>query len=272
MIAGARGSSFTPAASPTAPSAVIPSIDESHGPTDDVADTTEPIVTTGPQTADVLIVDDHGLLAQSLAYALRAGGLQVGRCAELTTEAIVEAVESTRPDVVLLDLDLGGEVGSSVSIVPTLTDTGTRVVMMTGVTDRARLAACVEAGAVGIIPKSDPFERLVDGVQKVVEAGTLLTEHERQELLAELRRHREADRERLRDFEQLTPREAQVLAALMDGLSAEQIASRQFVSLATVRSQIRSLRLKLDVGSQLSAVALARKAGWRLEATERLVD
>jgi two-component system, NarL family, nitrate/nitrite response regulator NarL len=216
-------------------------------------------------TADVLIVDDHGLLAQSLTFALRAEGLQVDRCRELTGPAIVGAVESAQPDVVLLDLDLGGEVGASTELIPTLREAGSSVVMLTGVTDRTRLAACVEAGAVGVIPKSDPFERLVAGVTRAVEVGTLLTRHERDELLAELRRSRETERARRQPFEELTRREAEVLAALMEGQSAERIARDAFVSLATVRSQIKSLRLKLGAGSQLEAVAMARHAGWELE-------
>jgi DNA-binding NarL/FixJ family response regulator len=217
-----------------------------------------------PSTADVLIVDDHGLLAQSLTFALRGEGLQVDRCSELTAPAIIGAVETAQPDIVLLDLDLGGDVGASISLIPMLNETGTRVVMLTGVTDRVRLAACIEAGAVGIIPKSDPFERLVEGVTQAVEDGSLLSGSERDDFLGELRRQRQADRERLRVFEDLTPREAQVLDALIHGLSAEQIASHWFVSIATVRSQIRALRLKLGVNSQLSAVALARNAGWTL--------
>ena len=64
-------------------------------------------------------------------------------------------------------------------------------------------------------------------------------------------------------FADLTPREASVLGGMLDGLSAEQIAERDFVSLATVRTQIQSVLRKLGVTSQLAAVAAARRAGWR---------
>ena len=214
---------------------------------------------------DVLIVDDHGLLAQSLTFALRAEGVRVERSTEISSEAILEAVEAQRPDVVLLDLDLGEDAGTSLPLIAPIREFGSKVVTLTGVTDRVRLAECVEAGAIGIIPKSDAFEQLVAAVQQVVDDGSLLSRHERNELLAELRRHRDADRGRLRPFVDLTPREAQVLDALMDGRSPEQIATDWVVSLATVRSQVRSLRVKLGVNSQLAAVGMARKAGWSLE-------
>jgi DNA-binding NarL/FixJ family response regulator len=58
-------------------------------------------------------------------------------------------------------------------------------------------------------------------------------------------------------FEALTQREALVLAALTDGLNAEEIARAHFVALTTVRSQIRSVLQKLGVRSQLAAVAVA---------------
>jgi DNA-binding NarL/FixJ family response regulator len=53
-----------------------------------------------------------------------------------------------------------------------------------------------------------------------------------------------------------------VLAGLYDGLAADAIAERDYVSLPTVRSQIRGILQKLGVNSQLAAVASARNAGW----------
>ncbi len=63
-------------------------------------------------------------------------------------------------------------------------------------------------------------------------------------------------------FEQLTPREAEVLRHLAAGLPAAAIASSSHVSEATVRTQIRAVLSKLGVQSQLQAVAVARRAGW----------
>jgi DNA-binding NarL/FixJ family response regulator len=223
--------------------------------------------TTAP-VERVLLVDDHALLAQSLSLALRAGGVEVVRSASLAHEGILRDARESGPHVVLLDLDLGEERGTSLPIIPALVEIGTRVVMMTGVTDEVRLAECVEAGAVGIIDKSQPFEELLAAVHRVVTHGELLDRHQRQELLAALRQHRVADRERLEMFARLTPREAEVLAALMDGKSAEQIAKQTYVSITTVRTHIRSTLSKLGVNSQLAAVALARRADWRPGASD----
>jgi DNA-binding NarL/FixJ family response regulator len=210
----------------------------------------------------VLIVEDHGLLAESLLLALRAEGLDAERVAPVTIDGILSEARRLSPTVVLLDLDLGGEIGSSVGLIPPLQELGAQVVMVTGITDPARLAECLEAGATGLIDKTTSFDQLVDSVREVAELGTIVSPTRREALLAELRRQRRDDQRRREPFERLTPREREVFAALMDGKPAEVIATESFVSLATVRSQIRTILLKLGVNSQLAAVALVRRNGW----------
>jgi DNA-binding NarL/FixJ family response regulator len=68
--------------------------------------------------------------------------------------------------------------------------------------------------------------------------------------------------ERFAGFERLTPRERQVLVALMSGSTAQEISKASYVSVPTVRSQIRSILSKLGVSSQLAAVVLAYRSGW----------
>jgi two-component system nitrate/nitrite response regulator NarL len=218
------------------------------------------------QPVRVAIVEDHELLARSLAVVLRGEGMDVTWVNDREPDDIVRAVADARPDVVLLDLDLGND-RTSLPAIRELVSTGTLVVMMTGVTDRVRLAECVEAGAVGIVSKGDSFERLAAALEEVADRRTLLAPGERDELLRELRLHRQERDDRLRVFDTLTPREREVLAALIDGKSAEQIASDDHVSLTTVRTHIRSVLAKLEVRSQLAAVALAKSAGWRFDET-----
>ena len=207
----------------------------------------------------VLIVEDHGLLADSLRYALQAEGLQAEAVIPTSADEVLTAAEELAPTVVLLDLELGGQIGASVPLIAPLQRLGAQVVMVTGITDRARLAECLEAGATGLINKAAPFDELVQAVAEVAELGTLIPRHQRDELLSELRQQRVEQQRRMEPFERLTPREREVLRALMEGKSAETIAREAFVSLATVRSQIRSVLMKLGVNSQLAAVALVRE-------------
>lgn len=210
----------------------------------------------------VLIVEDHALLAQTLTAALQADGFEVELAKGLDCDDVVNDADRLSPDVVLLDLDLG-EHGSSLECIPRLRDLGCVVVMVTAETNRARLGECIHAGALGIVPKSAPFEDLLGAIKDAAEMGSVLSQAQRDELLAEMRRQHADERERLAQFGRLTPREENVLAGLMEGKPAETIAAESFVSMATVRSQIRTLLQKLGVNSQLAAVAMARRAEWK---------
>jgi DNA-binding NarL/FixJ family response regulator len=117
-----------------------------------------------------------------------------------------------------------------------------------------------------VVSKGAGFEQLVDAVRRALAGEQVLPEDRRQTLLAAARARRRDDAARLAPFVALSRREQAVLAGLVAGEPAEVIAERAFVSLATVRSQIRAILLKLGVNSQLAAVALARDAGWPPEA------
>lgn len=211
----------------------------------------------------VLVVEDHELLAQILVHALRGAGHVADLVVAGGSSSILAMVEDFAPDIVLLDVDLGPAVATSgVDLIEPISAFGAAVIMVTGSTDRLTHAASVEHGARGTISKDASFDVLLEAIRRVAAGDLLTAEAERQDLLGLLRTARTAARTRLRPFERLTERERQVLAALMDGRSAADIASASFVSLATVRSQIHSVLVKLGVGSQLAAVAMARREGW----------
>jgi DNA-binding NarL/FixJ family response regulator len=210
----------------------------------------------------VVIVEDHQLLATALAMALRQQGLEVETVAGPSPTAVVDTVRRLAPALVLLDLDLGPTLGSGLDLIEVLAAAGGRVVMMTGVVERARLGACVKAGAVGVVSKSAGFGELVEAIRRSVGGEDLLTGHQRQILMGACDAARRVDRQRAAPFEALSRREQAVLASLVAGEPAEKIAGLSFVSLATVRTQIRSILNKLGVKSQLAAVAMARQAGW----------
>ena len=212
--------------------------------------------------ARVLIVEDHELLAQSVGLALVGEGCLVRLSTLRGMDDVLQEADEHRPDVVLLDLDLGGELGDGAGLIAPLRSRGAQVVVVTGTTSLHRHGLCLEQGAAGVLPKTTPFLELVAAVQGAAQGRSLVRDDRRQDLLATLRRWRTAERDRLAPFERLTPRERQVLGCLLDGLSAERIAQDWVVSEATVRSQIRGVLTKLDVSSQLAAVAAARHAGW----------
>lgn len=225
---------------------------------------------TPAQTPDgrrtrVTIVDDHELLAQTLRAALVAEGLEVDVPVLTNPQTVLSKLRSEPADVVLLDLHLGG-FGRGEDLVAPLVATGARVIIVTGSSSQMQTARCVELGAHGLVDKTRPFEELLRVVLDAANLRTIISQQQRSRLLGELRDYRRHVHERLAPFRTLTPREAEVLAALCDGRSVETIAARWFVSEATVRSQVHGVLSKLGVRSQLAAVAAAQKAAWSMEA------
>lgn len=210
----------------------------------------------------VLIVDDHRLIAVALSVALTAEGFTVEVAASPDRETVLLHTERFSPGCVLLDLHLGLPGLSGTQLVAPLRQRGAQVVLVTSERDELVLAGCLESGALGWVPKHAEFETVITAVRAAIRGESLLGRAVADELLDRLRAHRRAMAAQTSPFERLSPRERVVLGALTDGRSAEQIAEAELVSVATVRTQIRSMLQKLGVHSQLAAVAQARQAGW----------
>jgi DNA-binding NarL/FixJ family response regulator len=210
----------------------------------------------------VLVVDDHALVAAGVVIALLDAGFTATACEPVSDRAVLDAAASLPAEVVLLDLMLDGSGVSALDLIRPLCGLGASVVAFTGSRDRVVLGTAVEAGVAGIVHKSEPFPQLLDGVRRVARRESLLSDRRRYELADELRRYRLERDTALAPFAALTPREAAVLTRLMAGESAEGIAAASFVAVATVRTQIRAVLAKLDVNSQLAAVAAAHRAVW----------
>ena len=208
----------------------------------------------------VLLVEDHAIIKQALSLALKRSGIEVEMAWELTPEAVLRLAESFRPDVVLLDFWLGD--ADSLPMIGPLRDLGAQVVILTGTTDRRVLGECIEAGALGVVSKGESLDRLALAIEDAVRGTAVMRPAEKEELVEAARAGRREDEEKLAPFAKLSTKERQVLGHLMAGRSAEEIARAEYVSLATVRSQIRAILQKLDVNSQLAAVAMAQKVGW----------
>jgi two-component system nitrate/nitrite response regulator NarL len=212
----------------------------------------------------LLIVEDHALLAESLALALRLRGfedVEIADSEHLDAEAVLSCVERSKPEVVLLDLFLG-EAGVAVPLIEPMTKQGALVLILTASDDRVMLARCLEAGAGGVFDKAQPFEDLMTWVTDAALGHSTIRPAVREELMAELAGHRRDSEMLLSSFARLSEREAVVLAAIVKGQTADEIAAAQFIAVSTVRSHIRAVLEKLGVNSQLAAVALARRAGW----------
>jgi DNA-binding NarL/FixJ family response regulator len=207
----------------------------------------------------VVILDDRPLTGQMVQAALRRHGI----AAELTTIADeVEKRAGSGAAVTAVVPVRAGEGAHTAAIMRRIIEAGGRVIGLADGADRLDLAACLEAGAAGITSGSSSLLDLVSAIRRVAAGLSVVSERERVDSIIELRERRRSEHARQAPFATLSPRECDVLRQIAAGNTAATIAENSFVSLATVRSQIRSILQKLDVNSQVAAVALARSAGW----------
>ncbi|RSM48246.1 DNA-binding response regulator [Amycolatopsis balhimycina DSM 5908] len=206
----------------------------------------------------VVVIDDHPLVSTALVVALRAERIDAARIPVTSGTEILAAVRQHRPGLALLDLDLGDTAG--LDLIGPLRADGWAVLVVTACLDRRPIAAAISRGAIGWIGKQESFEQLVAMVVEAVAGHEVLSPAIRDELV---RLHQSAHlrQQQLRQaLARLSARERQVLTRLAAGHTAADVAAEFAVSLTTVRAQIRSILAKLDVRSQLAAVAVVNEA------------
>ena len=209
----------------------------------------------------VLLVEDHLILAESFAALLKSDPQieVVGMAASV--KAAVELARQHQPDIVLMDIRLPDGSGLDAAMTIRSTAEKTAFVFLTAYDSEETLAEAIEAGAAAFLPKSEASETVVDAIRRVANGETLIEPGQIQFALTWRRARRRMDRERSEVLSSLTRREMEVLNLLGAGSDAAAIASRLRVSPLTVRAHIRALLAKLEVHSQLQAVAKAQGLG-----------
>ena len=222
----------------------------------------------GAPMASVVVVDNHEIVARSLATVLSSWGFPATPlpCGTLQLAELVAVVDNGPwwaggARIALVDLNLRHDL-DGVHLVRPLHDRGIAVAIVSGVEDRLRLACAVAAGARGLVGKAQPLDELRRTVERLACGEPAISLGERSALLDLLA----AERCRLKParalLATLTSAEARVLAELCQGRAVEEIAVSYVVSVATIRSHVHAILRKLDVHTQRDAVRLAQTAKW----------
>jgi len=210
----------------------------------------------------VLIVDDHEVFADALAVCLRDyPDLSVTGIAT-SLPAALDALEHVEVDVIVLDLDLRGLDGLEVAKEALRQQRDRGILVTTGAEGGERILEAVQLGVRGWVPKTDTAEDLVDAIRGVAAGETRIPAELLAGALVSMSPGRGAP-VRYAGIDELTARELEVLACLVEGLSRTEIGELLHVSPNTVRTHVQSILHKLKVHSALAAVAIARKAGVR---------
>lgn len=200
----------------------------------------------GQDGIDVLVVDDHDLMAELLVQAL-AGHDDIGTVTRAgdVCEAVA-AVKEHRPDVVVMDFLLPSGTGIEAAAQITAEVSDTAVVMLSAVADDSTVARATSAGCAGFVHKGQPFWKVIRAVRAAARGERVPSAPDVGGGVAG--RQSPSD---------LTEREREILTRLAGGSSIGEIAEDLVLSVHTVRNHVRNICRKLRCKTQLQAVLIA---------------
>ena len=199
----------------------------------------------------VSIVDDEADLRENISgYVDAAKGFRCVSVHESAEEALV-CLPKEKPDVVLMDINLGGMSGIECvrHLKPLMRET--QIVMLTVFEDTEKIFSALAAGASGYLLKRLAPEKLLEAIREVHEGGSPMSAPIARKVVQSLQNPRAGMDEAV----ELSPREREVLEGLAEGQAYKQIADHLNVSIHTVRNYIRRIYEKLHVRSSAEAVA-----------------
>ncbi|WP_107772873.1 response regulator [Nocardioides sediminis] len=206
-------------------------------------------------TIRVVLVDDHAVLRGGLERLLAGEpDIEVVGSAADGDEAVQE-VRRTRPDVVLMDLQMPGTDGVTATR-RIVAEGGPDVLVLTSFSDAERIVAALDAGAVGYLLKDADPEDVVAGVRAVSRGESPLHPRAARQLLG-ARQSTQAGQA----APDLTPREREVLGLVRQGLANKQIARRLGISERTVKAHLTSVFARIGVVDRTQAALWAERRG-----------
>ncbi|MGI8900997.1 MAG: response regulator [Nocardioides sp.] len=209
-----------------------------------------------------MVVDDHPMWRDSVTRDLTEAGLSVVATASNGTEAIVRA-KATRPQVVVLDLQIPEPNGVAVTASLVASDPAVRVLILSASGEQDDVLEAVKAGATGYLVKSASREELLAAVRRVAEGDTVFTAGLAGLVLGEYRRLSDTPAAASSDPDapRLTERETEVLRLVAKGLSYKLIAERLFLSHRTVQNHVQNTLRKLQLHNRVQLVRYAIEQG-----------
>lgn len=197
----------------------------------------------------ILIADDH--------YIVRMGLIAMVNT-EPDMEIVAEAADGAQaivlfakwdPDLVLMDLRMPVKNGIETIVEIRKLNNAARILMLTALNGDEDIHKALEAGAAGYVLKDSTEEKLIPAIRAVATGKRWIPEEVAQRLASR------------RLFEELTPRELQVLNEIAKGLANKQIADVLNISENTAKWYLKNILAKLRVADRTEAVAVAVQRG-----------
>lgn len=203
------------------------------------------------KTIRVMLVDDHAVVRSGLsAFLLAYDDLELAGEAS-SGERAVALCQQVQPDVVLMDLMMPGMDGVTATKLIREKCPAVQVVALTSFKEKEMVEGALQAGAIGYLLKDVSADDLARAIRAAVAGKPTLASEAAQVLIQSTRAPAE------RPGFDLTAREREVLALMVEGLNNQQIAERLIVSVSTAKFHVSSILSKLSATSRTEAVSIA---------------
>jgi NarL family two-component system response regulator LiaR len=204
----------------------------------------------------VLIVDDHSMVRRGLATILKIKpDLQLVGEASNGREA-VEVCSRVQPDVILMDLVMPEMGGAAATDAIRKQWPQVQVIALTSFQEKELVREALQAGAIGYLLKNVSADDLAAAIREA-HAGRSTLAPEAIQALIQVELAPRISEENLATAFELTPREQEVLALMIEGLSNPEIAERLVVSRSTAKAHVSNILSKMGVSNRAEAIALA---------------
>jgi DNA-binding NarL/FixJ family response regulator len=204
----------------------------------------------------LVLCDDQRILCEALATALEEHDHQV-LAVTTTATAGVTAVAAHHPDICLLDLGFpGAEAGLDAARAIAQHHPGTKVLVLSGISDPRVLSEAMDIGIAGLMPKDQDVDQIADALDVIAAGGAVFDAGLHRYVTPGSRGQRST-----RPVDRLTPREKEILARIVAGESTKQMARIMSITTGTAGMYVRNVLTKLGVHSRLQAAALAGREG-----------
>jgi NarL family two-component system response regulator LiaR len=206
------------------------------------------------QPIRVILVDDHMMVRRGLATFLKVfDDLELVGEAE-SGEAAVQLCAKIQPDIVLMDLMMSDMDGATATRLIRQQSPKVQVVVLTSYKEQELVQNALQAGAIGYLLKDVSADQLALAIRAAHQGRATLSPEAAQALV-------NAANQPPAPGHDLTERERDVLALMVEGLNNTQIAARLVVSPSTIKTHVSNILSKLGVASRSEAVALALRSG-----------